>query len=68
MMNKKIQKLFEQAGGYIKVDHEGNEWTYTQDLDAEFFAKLVIAECVDIGYKSSQYEFASSINDYFREG
>ena len=45
-MNKDIEKLFKQAGGYVEVDSKGNRFTYTQDFDPDLFAGAVIAECV----------------------
>jgi hypothetical protein len=69
-MNSKIKDLFIKAGGQLKVDASGNEWTYTQDLDPEFFAKLVIMDCVEIANKSvisEQSLVGIRINDYFRE-
>ena len=37
-MNKVIKKLFEHAGGRVEVGTNGNEFTYTEDLDPEFYA------------------------------
>ena len=45
-MNKTIEWLFKQAGGYVEVDNKGNRFTYTQDFDPDLFAGLVISECV----------------------
>jgi hypothetical protein len=48
-MNETIKKLFEQAGGSIEVDDvTQDEWTYTDNLDVEKFAKLLLSECVNI--------------------
>ena len=44
-MNKDIELLFKQAGGYVKVDSEGNRFTYTQDFDPDKFASLIIESC-----------------------
>ena len=44
-MNKDIEILFKQAGGYVEVDSEGNRFTYTQDFDPDKFARLVIESC-----------------------
>ena len=64
-MNKNLQKLFEQAGGYIKVDHQGNEWTYTQDLDAELFGKLIANACAEIMVYSGKNDAAAEIAKHF---
>ena len=44
-MNKDIQILFKQAGGYIEIDEDGNIFTYAQDFDPDKFASLVIESC-----------------------
>jgi hypothetical protein len=44
-MNKDIEILFKQAGGYVEVDREGNRFTYTQDFDPDKFASLIIESC-----------------------
>ena len=44
-MNKRIEMLFKQAGGYVEVDDKGNYFTYTQDFDPETFANLIVKEC-----------------------
>lgn len=44
-MNKNIEILFKQAGGYVEVDSEGNRFTYTQDFDPDKFASLIIESC-----------------------
>ena len=44
-MNKDIELLFKQAGGYVEVDNEGNRFTYTQDFDPDVFASLIIQDC-----------------------
>ena len=44
-MNKDIQILFRQAGGYIETDATGNSFTYTQDFDPDKFARLLIEDC-----------------------
>jgi hypothetical protein len=44
-MNKDIQILFKQAGGYIETDEKGNISTYTYDFDPEQFAQSIIMEC-----------------------
>jgi len=45
-MNKDIEILFKQAGGYVEVDSEGNRFTYTQDFDPDTFASLIIQNCI----------------------
>lgn len=44
-MNKTIEWLFKQAGGYVEVDSKGNRFTYTQDFDPDKFARLLIEDC-----------------------
>jgi hypothetical protein len=44
-MNKNIEILFKQAGGYVEVDSEGNRFTYTQDFDPDKFASLIVESC-----------------------
>ena len=44
-MNKTIEWLFKQAGGYVEVDSKGNRFTYTQDFDPDKFARLLIQDC-----------------------
>jgi hypothetical protein len=44
-MNKDIEILFKQAGGYVEVDSEGNCFTYTYDFDPDKFASLIIESC-----------------------
>ena len=53
-MNKDIEILFKQAGGYVEVDSEDNRFTYTQDFDPDQFASLIVESCtqtlVNYGY------------------
>ena len=44
-MNKDIQILFKQAGGYIEIDEDGNIFTYAHDFDPDKFARLVVESC-----------------------
>ena len=46
-MNEIIKALFIQAGGSIEEEN-GNLWTYSDDLDPEKFAQLVVRECARI--------------------
>ena len=46
-MNDRIKALFIQAGGTVEEDN-GNLWTYSDDLDPELFAQLVVRECANI--------------------
>jgi len=46
-MNKVIKALFIQAGGSVEEEN-GNLWTYSDDLDPEKFAQLVVRECAEI--------------------
>jgi hypothetical protein len=43
-MNARIEYLFKHAGGYVEYD-KGQILTYTQDLDVEKFAELIVREC-----------------------
>ena len=45
-MNEIIKALFIQAGGTVEEEN-GNLWTYSDDLDPELFAQLVVRECID---------------------
>jgi hypothetical protein len=45
-MNDRIKALFIQAGGSVEEEN-GNLWTYSDDLDPEKFAQLVVRECID---------------------
>ena len=54
MMNKQIQELFIRAGGAIDTeDGTGAFLTYTDYLDPEKFAELIIKECVGICAKEN---------------
>ena len=46
-MNEIIKNLFIQAGGAIEEEN-GNLWTYSDDLDPELFAQLIVRECANI--------------------
>lgn len=47
--NEIIRKCFIKANGSIEVDDvTQDEWTYTENLDVEKFAKLIIQECKDV--------------------
>jgi hypothetical protein len=67
-MNKSIELLFKQAGGYIEVDDSGNQSTYTYDFDPETFALLITKECINVvetlspGYD----DYRNQIEDAFR--
>ena len=52
MMNKQIQELFIRAGGAIDTV-DGQFLTYTDYLDPEKFAELIIKECVQICAKEN---------------
>ena len=57
-MNERIKTLFIQAGGGIEEEN-GNLWTYSDDLDPEKFAQLVVKECLDqllIGDQDEDYD------------
>jgi len=46
-MNEIIKNLFIQAGGTVEEEN-GNLWTYSDDLDPELFAELIVQECANI--------------------
>ena len=57
-MNEIIKTLFIQAGGGVEEEN-GNLWTYSDDLDPEKFAQLVVKECLDqllIGDQDEDYD------------
>ena len=57
-MNERIKTLFIQAGGGVEEEN-GNLWTYSDDLDPEKFAQLVVKECLDqllIGDQVEDYD------------
>ena len=57
-MNERIKTLFIQAGGGIEEEN-GNLWTYSEDLDPEKFAQLMVKECLDqllIGDQDEDYD------------
>ena len=57
-MNERIKTLFIQAGGGIEEEN-GNLWTYSEDLDPEKFAQLMVKECLDqllIGDRDEDYD------------
>jgi hypothetical protein len=48
-MNELIKKFFVQSGGSIRIDEvTKDEWTYTENLDVEKFARLIQTECMDV--------------------
>jgi hypothetical protein len=48
-MNELIKKFFIQAGGSIVIDDvTQDEWTFTENLDVEKFARLIQTECMDV--------------------
>ena len=57
-MNERIKTLFIQAGGGVEEEN-GNLWTYSDDLDPEKFAQLVVKDCLDqllIGDRDEDYD------------
>jgi len=73
-MNEIIKSLFIQAGGTVEEEN-GNLWTYSDDLDPELFAQLVVRECVaicqdvdgedSIEAKSGRQDCAVEIREHF---
>ena len=46
-MNEIIRKCFIDAGGAIVIDDvTQDEWTFTENLDVEKFAKLIVQESI----------------------
>jgi len=43
-MNEIIKALFIRAGGTVEEEN-GNLWTYSDDLDPEKFAQLIVQKC-----------------------
>jgi len=63
-MNEIIKNLFIQAGGSVEEEN-GNLWTYSDDLDPELFAQLVVRECLS-HMKEGDIDFAIwSIKKHF---
>ncbi|CAB4133236.1 hypothetical protein UFOVP250_81 [uncultured Caudovirales phage] len=54
-----------QAAGMFEVDIEGNIFTYTENLDAELFGRLISQACADILANVGDYEGAAEIQLYF---
>jgi len=73
-MNDHIKALFIQAGGTVEEEN-GNLWTYSDDLDPELFAQLIVRECVaicqdvdgedSIEAKSGRQDCAVEIREHF---
>ena len=65
-MNEIIKALFIQAGGSVEEEN-GNLWTYSDDLDPELFAQLVVRECAKrIDYwESRQGEHCDDLLKHF---
>ena len=66
-MNKDIELLFKQAGGYVKVDSEGNRFTYTQDFDPDTFASLIIQNCIQTLVNHGYTDAAQCLEKEFAE-
>ncbi len=48
-MNETIKELFKSAGGSVVIeDVTQDEWTFTENLDVEKFANLIIKECAEV--------------------
>jgi len=67
-MNEQIEILFKQAGGYVKVDNEGNYFTYTQDFDPEKFADLIVRQCMSNLYLNGYDDAMIQIQQHFGVG
>ena len=63
-MNEIIKNLFIQAGGSVEEEN-GNLWTYSDDLDPELFAQLVVRECANIADTAEPYKAYDLIKQHF---
>jgi hypothetical protein len=66
-MNELIKQCFIKADGSIEIDEvTRDEWTYTENLDVEKFARLIIQEamsiCEDIGTSGDGQYCADAIS------
>ena len=66
-MNKDIQILFKQAGGYIEIDENGNIFTYAHDFDPEQFARSLIMECYQTLINHGYTDAANVLDKEFAE-
>ena len=66
-MNKDIQILFKQAGGYIETDEDGNIFTYAHDFDPEQFARSLIMECYQTLINHGYTDAANMLDKEFAE-
>ena len=66
-MNKDIQILFKQAGGYIETDEDGNIFTYAHDFDPEQFARSLIMECYQTLINHGYTDAANVLDKEFAE-
>ena len=64
-MNERIKTLFIQAGGGVEEEN-GNLWTYSDDLDPEKFAQLIVGECASV-CENSNYEFGTIFTKMIKE-
>ena len=63
-MNKVIKALFIQAGGTVEEEN-GNLWTYSDDLDPELFAELIVRECAEVVYSRSGHATPQDLYEHF---
>ena len=66
-MNKDIQILFKQAGGYIEIDEYGNIFTYAHDFDPDKFASLIIESCTQTLVNHGYTDAANVLDKEFAE-
>jgi|APGre2960657404_1045060.scaffolds.fasta_scaffold09338_7 hypothetical protein len=66
-MNKDIQMLFKQAGGYIEIDEKGNIFTYAHDFDPEQFARSLVMECYQTLINHGYTDAANVLDKEFAE-
>jgi hypothetical protein len=66
-MNKDIQILFKQAGGYIETDEKGNIFTYAHDFDPAHFAHSLVMECYQTLINHGYTDAANVLEKEFAE-
>jgi len=66
-MNKDIEILFKEAGGYVEVDSEGNRFTYTQDFEPDKFASLIVESCTQTLVNHGYTDAANVLDKEFAE-
>jgi hypothetical protein len=67
-MNKRIQKLAEQAK-FMAEEDINKQISYNAELKAfaEKFAELIVQECASVGYDASYYECALNVSNKIKQ-